>query len=59
MQVCIIMRGVRGGGSEGAAAPQKHLSLEKLSKFLSNSTKIREIFAEISDKLANLYLWVG
>ena len=35
-----------GGEDRGAAATQKNLKLEKLGKFLLNSTKIRAIFAE-------------
>ena len=34
---------------EGATAPQNHLYLEKLGKFLTNNTKIQAVFAEISE----------
>ena len=46
--VCLqIHRHTRRGEGE-AAASQNHLNLEKLGKSLSNYTKIRAIFAEIS-----------
>ena len=38
---------------------QTHLTIGKLGEFLSNSTRIRAIFAEISNKSDNLYSSVG
>ena len=51
-------RRARWGGG-GFSFPQKHLNIEKLGKFLLNSTIIRAIFAEIRDKSGNLHSWIG
>ena len=49
MRENIIHRRTRRGGGQGEGyCPQKHLNLEKLGKFLSNSTKIRAICARES-----------
>ena len=56
MVVVIENMGVRdeGGGQAEGHCPHNNLNLEKFGKFLSNYTKIRVIFAEISEKMGNL-----